>query len=654
MKNRRQTRTTVTRKQKNISKIVTGVLEVNNHGVGFVSLGNSSTDIKIHYENIGNALHGDTVEVGIFAPRKINSRPEGKVIKIITRNTPQLIGTVECNATFAFVKPDSKNYKKDIFINEKNSIGLKNGDRVIVKVTEWTSKSKSPNGEIVEILNAFSESDIAMKEILLHHGFTLNFPKEVLEELEQIKETIDAKEIAQRKNLRNVFTITIDPVDAKDFDDAISLQTLTNGNIEIGIHIADVSHYVTPNTALDKEAAQRTTSVYLPDRVLPMLPEKISNELCSLRPQEDKLTFSAVFEYNTKSELVNEWFGKTIIHSNRRYTYEEVQEIIEGKQEEHQDKILFLNTFSQALRKKRFDSGAINFNSEEVRFQLDEQGVPIAVVIKTSKESHQLIEELMLLANKQVATFVNTQKINNAPIVFPYRIHDTPDIEKLKVFSGFAATFGYSFNYKSSTDIAKSFNTLIEKSNAVPEHKILQQLGIRTMAKAIYSSENIGHYGLCFENYCHFTSPIRRYPDVLVHRILQNILTKIPAKNWKGTGDTEIYNHCSVQERKAMDAERDANKYKQVEFIQKHVGSVFDAVISGVASHGFWAETIEHKCEGYISLGNLTHIDEFKFVEAEYALVGYRKKIKFQIGQKIKVLVAATSVLKRQVDFELI
>jgi ribonuclease R len=596
-------------------------------------------------------MHGDTVEVSIFKVGNSGKRPEGIITNIVQRGQNELIGTVQLSKFFAFVVPDNKSFNKDIFINEKNSKGLKEGDRVIVRITDWNEKLKNPEGIVIDSLNDERINEIAMKEILLSQGFTLEFPEEVLKELDQLQTEITDEEVSKRKDLRNLITLTIDPHDAKDFDDAISVRKLENGLTEVGVHIADVSHYVKPNTALDKEAYQRATSVYLPDRVLPMLPEKISNELCSLRPNEDKLTFSVLFELDNKAQVKNYWIGRTVIHSNKRFTYEEAQEIIMGADNELKEQILQLHHFSQQLRQRKFDAGAINFSSEEARFILDEHGIPTDVVVKESNESHQLIEELMLLANRTVAEFVAKKKFKNEPIPFPYRIHDSPNLEKLKPFAAFAATFGHKFNLSSPEAISKSFNQMVTDTGKHPEDAILHTLGIRTMAKAVYSTDNIGHYGLAFEYYCHFTSPIRRYPDVLVHRILMQCLENHiqPISNMD-----EQCKHTSDRERKAMEAEREGQKYKQVEFMRKFIGDEFDAVISGVANFGFWAQTVDHKCEGFVSLLNLQDVDDFQFIEEEYALVGRRTKQKFQIGKSVRIKVIAAFLDKKQIDFDLV
>lgn len=630
---------------------VQGILDVSRHGMGYVTVPNMTVDIVVKKENLKDAMQGDTVEVHIFKISPVSKRPEGVISKVIKRGQQELIGTVDKQMNFAFVIPDNKSFTKDIFVPERNAGAIKTGDRVIVRITDWNPKMKNPEGIIVDVLNDERQSDIAMKQILLENGFNLEFPTEVLQELAALSTEISEEEISKRKDLRETFTLTIDPHDAKDFDDAISFRTLSDKKVEIGVHIADVSHYVQPGTALDQEAFQRATSVYLPDRVLPMLPEKISNELCSLRPKEDKLTFSVIYVMDQKGTIVEEWMGKTIIHSNHRFTYEEVQEIIETKEGLYKEEILFLNNLSQSLRKKRFKQGAINFASEEVRFKLDEHHVPIEVVVKESKECHQLIEELMLLANKSVALFVSKQQKNNQPVPFPYRIHDTPDLDKLLVFSEFAKNYGYHFDLKTPLSIARSFNDMVKDSEVHPEHKVLQALGIRTMAKAVYATDNIGHYGLAFEHYCHFTSPIRRYPDVLVHRVLLQCLERQihPLQNMN-----DLCIHCSEKERKAMEAERDGNKYKQVEFIQKHVGEEFEAVITGVTSFGIWAQTTAHRCEGFIGIQQLLEKDDFVFIEEKYALVGRRSKRQIQIGQFIKVQVAAANLVKRQIDFVLI
>ncbi|HXB95401.1 MAG TPA: ribonuclease R, partial [Puia sp.] len=515
-------------------------------------------------------------------------------------------------------------------------------------ITEW-ERNKKPQGEVVQVMDSSDVNDQAMKEILLENGFPIFFPENVQEASERLPDLIPAEEIAKRKDMRSILTFTIDPVDARDFDDALSIRHLEHGQLEIGVHIADVGYYVEPETALDKEAYTRATSVYLPDRVNPMLPERISNELCSLRPHEDKLTFSAVFRMTEKGDVKDAWLGRTVIHSDHRFTYEEVQEIIEQKTGPHQPEIELLHTFAQRMRRHRFRKGAINFSSTEVRFKLDEKGKPIGIMVKESKESHQLIEEFMLLANRTVAESVAKVKIQKKPIPFPYRVHDTPDKEKLLPFIEFAKKYGHVFDTTTPQAIARSFNQMLLDVQGKPEQHVLEQLGIRTMAKAIYTTENIGHYGLGFEHYCHFTSPIRRYPDVLVHRILQECLdgNVQPDKQLEAK-----CKHASERERAAMDSERAANKYKQVEYMQGFLGEEFEGVISGVAAFGFWVETIEHKCEGLVSLNSLLEYDDFRHVESEYSLVGRRSGRQFRMGDKVTIKIISANLSRRQLDYE--
>lgn len=625
-----------------------GRLEVTRSGMGFVVVEGLETDILIRPADFNTALHGDKVRVNIATQRE-GKRMQGVIAEVLERKQSEFIGRLQMNKGFAFFIPDSEKKMPDIFIPEKWFNGAKDEDRVVAKIVEWEGgNNKRPVGEVVTVLNE-SSSDVAMKEILLENGFPLQFPEEALEVAARIPETITEEEIAKRKDFRTILTFTIDPIDAKDFDDALSFRVLKNGNYEIGVHIADVGHYVEPATALDEAAYAKATSVYLPDRVSPMLPEHISNVLCSLRPKEDKLTFSAVFQMTPKGQVKEYWLGKTIIHSAHRFTYEDVQDIIEKQEGQFSDEVLLLNSIAQRLRKKRFDAGAINFSSTEVRFKLDEEGKPIGIVVKESKEAHQLIEEFMLLANRFVAENVSKIKVAKKPIPFPYRVHDLPSEEKLLPFMAFARKFGHKFDTSTPEATASSFNEMLAEARGKPEQHVLEQLGIRTMAKAAYTPENIGHYGLGFENYCHFTSPIRRYPDILVHRILESILTG------NGTPDKKIEQkckHCSERERAAMEAERAANKYKQVEYMHNFLGDEFEGVISGVAAFGFWVETIEHKCEGMVSITSLAEYDEFRLVQEDYCLVGTRSGRKFRMGDKVSIKVVAANLIKRQLDYE--
>ncbi|GAC1421433.1 MAG: ribonuclease R [Flavisolibacter sp.] len=637
------------KRQRNFSEYK-GVIEITRSGMGFVVVDGLDTDVLVRPGDFNTALHGDTVRIGVN-PEKSGKRLQGIVVEVLERKQIEFVGRFQgSKGGYAFVIPEGEKRMPDIFIPQSGFKGAVDNDRVVVRIREWEKDNKKrPVGVVVSILNTEDPNDAAMKEILLENGFPLQFEEEVLQEAAAIAERIGEEEIKKRNDFREILTFTIDPADAKDFDDALSIRILKNGNYEIGVHIADVSHYVVAGTALDEAAYLKATSVYLPDRVSPMLPEHISNFLCSLRPHEDKLTFSAVFQMTPKGQVKQYWLGKTLIHSNHRFTYEEVQQIIEKEDGIYRDEILLLNSIAQRLRKKRFESGAINFSSQEVRFTLDEKAKPIGIVVKESKESHQLIEEFMLLANKYVSENVSKIEINKKPIPFPYRVHDLPSEEKLLPFMAFARKFGHKFDTSTPQKTAASFNTMLQDVQGKPEQHVLEQLGIRTMAKAIYTTENIGHYGLGFEHYCHFTSPIRRYPDLLVHRILYEVLTKEIKPDKKLTQKCK---HCSERERAAMDAERAANKYKQVEYMQNFLGEEFDGVISGVASFGFWVETLEQKCEGMVSITSLAEYDEFRMVEGDYSLAGMRSGRKFRMGDKVRIQVVAANLTKRQLDYE--
>lgn len=642
-------KSTPANKKSSQTKIVKGRLDISRSGMGFVIVEGAETDVIVKPNNFGKAFHGDTVKVQVEKEPVHGKRSEGIVTDVTERKQTDFIGTLEVNKNVAFFIPASEKPIPDFFIPAESLNGAVHGSKVVARLVRWDKNDKKPQGEIINILSAKNESDMAMKEILIEAGFPLAFEEAVLKEANSLSEKITREEEKKRKDCRDILTFTIDPVDAKDFDDALSIRNLDNGNYEIGIHIADVSHFVKPDSILDKAAYARATSVYLPDRVNPMLPEKISNELCSLRPNEDKYTFSVILQITNRGEVKHKWIGRTLIHSNHRFSYEEVQQTIEAKEGLHDKPILLLNELAQGFRRERFRNGAINFSSLEVRFKLDEDGKPLGIVIKESKEAHQLVEEFMLLANRTVAEYVSKIKSNKEPIPFPYRIHDTPSEEKLLPFAAFARKFGYTFDMKNELEVATSFNKLLKDVKGKPEQHVLEQLGIRTMAKAVYTSSNIGHYGLGFENYCHFTSPIRRYPDVLVHRILQECLDKDLKIDKKMEDKCK---HCSERERAAMESERAGNKYKQVEFMKEYLGEEFDAIISGVSAFGFWAETAEHKCEGLVSVRDLSEYDDFRLDEADYALVGLRTHKKFRMGDKVRVKVVAANLTKRQLDYE--
>lgn len=643
---KKRTSNTSNTKQSALQK---GKFEVTRSGMGFVIVEGLEKDIIIRPNDFNKAFHGDLVRVEVTKGDVRAGRVQGKIAQVIERKQKQFIGTIEANREFAFFIPESDKPVPDFFIALQHLKGAKDGSRVVVRMLSWEHADKRPQGEVVELITTEMESDIAMKELLIQQGFSVQFTDDVMEESERISDLISEDELSKRRDMRDVLTFTIDPEDAKDFDDAISIAPLDKGLYEIGVHIADVSHFIEQDSALDLSAYERATSVYLPDRVVPMLPERLSNELCSLRPHEEKLTYSCIFIMNDKGEIKEHWIGRTVIHSNHRFSYENVQQIIETGAGLYEDQVLLLNKIAQALRKKRMVNGAINFSSQEVRFKLDEKGKPIGVMIKESKESHQLIEEFMLLANRAVAEKVSGTLADKKPIPFPYRIHDQPDEAKLVPFVELAKKYGYAFATKSPNEIASSFNAMLTKVKGLPEQHVLEQMGIRTMAKAAYTSKNIGHFGLGFEHYCHFTSPIRRYPDILVHRVLTTILDNAP------TIDKKMEQRCvhsSERERAAMECERAANKYKQVEYMKDYLGDEFDAVISGVAGFGFWAETVAHKCEGLISTTSLLDYDDFVYLENEYALIGRRSRRAFRIGDRVRIKVVAANLTKRQLDYE--
>ena len=626
-----------------------GVFEITRSGMGFVIVSGLERDIIIRPNDFNRAFHGDQVRVEITKGDVRAGRLQGRITQVIERKQKQFVGIVEVNKDFSFFIPSSDKAIPDFFIPNHALKNAKDGQKVIARIVSWEEKDKRPKGEVIEVITEEMEGDLAMKEILIQQGFSIVFQDDVLEESERIPEQITEDEIKSRRDIREILTFTIDPDDAKDFDDALSFQRIDKDHIEIGVHIADVSHYIEEDSALDTSAYERATSVYLPDRVVPMLPERLSNGLCSLRPHEEKLTYSCIFKMNNEGEIKETWIGRTVIKSNHRFSYEDVQKIIDNQTGLYDKEVLLLHQLAQTMRKVRMKEGAINFSSQEVRFKLDELGKPIGIVIKESTASHQLIEEFMLLANRTVAEKVSKVKVSNKPLPFPYRVHDQPDEDRLIPFVEFAKKYGYNFMTKTPAQIASSFNEMLVKVKGLPEQRVLEQMGIRTMAKAIYTSKNIGHYGLGFEDYCHFTSPIRRDPDILVHRVLTGVLSGDPEVDKKMEQKCQ---HCSERERAAMDAERASNKYKQVEFMKQYLGEEFDAVISGVASFGFWAETVDHKCEGLVSATSLLDYDDFVYYESEYALIGKRSNWAFRIGDPVKIKVISANLTKRQLDYE--
>lgn len=632
------------------AKYVFGTADITRNGAGYVSVQGMENDIFIPHKFVRNAMQGDEVKVRVTM---FGRRPEGEIVEIIRRSQDNFTGRVDVLDKFAFFVADERKLNTDVFIPLSALNGAKNDDRVIVRILDWNKDGKKPIGEVVELLPDKSSADLDMKMILIGNGFSIDFPSACYKELEKYTDVIPPQEIATRVDFRDILTFTIDPEDAKDFDDAISVRTLENGNYEIGVHIADVSHYVREGSELDKEAEKRATSVYLPDRVCPMLPEKLSNLLCSLRPNEDKLTFSTIFEFDKKFNIVNYSIAKTIIHSRRRFTYEEAQQRIETGQGDYAEEMLLLDKIAKHLRAKRFKKGAIAFEKAEVRFKLDETGKPIGIVLKVRKDSNLLVEDFMLLANETVARYGGQPKKGKRPQPFVYRIHDKPDPAKLEMFSAVAARFGYNINFDDPRQAAEIFNTLLKKIEGKPEQNALETLAIRSMAKAEYTTENIGHYGLAMEHYTHFTSPIRRYPDVLVHRLLFNLIAD---KNDVIIDKTELEARCknsSLMERKAMDAEREATKYKQIEYLQDKVGGEFEGVITGVIARGIFVEMSENKCEGMVST-EMMGDEDFVFEEKMVRLIGSRSRRKFQLGDKVKVKLLSADVILRRIDMELI
>ena len=626
-----------------------GFIELTARGAGFVVTDDEQEDIYVAPQNIGQSLNGDRVKVRVFKRGK--SRMEGEIVAVLSRERTQFVGTIETHDKFAFLVPDNLKSGTDIYIPKEKLSGAKNGDKALVKITVWPKSSKNPYGEVVEVLGKPGSNDTEMISILCNNGIDYKFPQEVLEEAELIGMALDPTEVAKRRDFRDITTFTIDPADAKDFDDALSFKRLENGNIEIGVHIADVSYYVRPGSAMDKEALKRSNSVYLVDRVVPMLPEQLSNLACSLRPKEDKFSFSAVFEMDETGKVYGKWFGKTVIHSNRRFSYEEAQEIIEGKTGDFQEEILILDKIAKILRNARLKNGALNIESEEMRFKLDEKGHPEEVVIKTSKDAHKLIEEFMLLANKKVAVFIAEPKKGRDIIPFVYRVHDKPDIDKIALFNVFIDKFGYKLYFSHPDQIAKSINKLLGDIRLTNEYSLIQTMAIRSMARATYETKNIGHYGLAFEFYTHFTSPIRRYADLVVHRIVQEELTH--QKHRYGKELDEVCKRISRMERKAVDAERESTKYFQTLFVQDHIGEEFIGTVSGIAEFGLFVKMDENYCEGMVPMLEIPG-DRFSFDAEKYRIIGNKTKKEYNFGDKVRVKISDVNPRKRQINLELV
>ncbi len=626
---------------------ITGRVDHVNKRFAYVVSPELDDDIWVKTEDLMSAIDGDTVEVKINKKGKDGSKPEGRVIRLIERGRTELVGKIEILPKYAFVVTDNRKVYVDVFVYPEKVGKAKTGDKVMVKIKEWHGgRAKNPIGHVSRVLGKAGENEAEIHSIMAEFNLPFEFPKNVEKAADQIEVAIPKEEIKKRRDFRKVTTFTIDPLDAKDFDDAISFEVMKNGNYEIGVHIADVSHYVEPESILDVEAVNRATSVYLVDRTIPMLPEKLSNGVCSLRPKEEKLTFSAVFEVTPTGKIKDYWFGRTVIYSDRRFTYEEAQERIESGEGDFQEEINTLNGLAKILKGERFKKGAINFETTEVKFKLDEKGKPLGIIPKERKDAHKLVEEFMLLANKYVAE--NVFNLEKGKSTFVYRTHDNPDAERLDTFAKFAAKFGHKVQGIQG-DVSAALNTLLDDIQGKPEQNVLESLAIRSMSKAVYTTEPKGHFGLAFPHYTHFTSPIRRYPDVMVHRLMQHYLDKKKSPN--ADDYNELCRHSSEREKRAADAERASIKFKQVEYMQSVENKPFEGVISGVTEWGIFVEITETKCEGMIRAVNMTD-DFYEFDQKNYCMIGKRNKRRFTLGDQVVVKVVATDIERRTIDLE--
>ncbi len=640
---------------------LTGRVDRVNKSFAFIVIEGREDDIYVDAELLNGAWDGDIVKIQPLTKNTRGgrssrgdsgkNRTEGRVVEIVERAGKEIVGIIEINRGYAVVQPDNKKLFDPIFIESEETKEAENGDKVIVKVIQWPTRRSQAEGEIVTVLGKAGNNDVEMHAILAEFGLPYQFPEIVEEEANKIPDKIAKKDIAKRKDIRDVLTFTIDPVDAKDFDDALSLRNLEEGNVEIGVHIADVSHYVLPGTELDKEAFRRATSVYLVDRTVPMLPEKLSNNLCSLRPNEDRLAFSAIFEISPKGKILKEWFGRTVIHSDRRYSYEEAQQILDAGEGDFVAELKTMNALAKIFRKERFKNGAINFETPEVRFRLDENGKPLGIYQKERHDTNKLIEEFMLLANKRVAEYVYTLSKDEVKNTMVYRIHEAPDPDRLKTFATFVAKLGHKLEVEEENKIAKSMNKMLLDVEGKPEQNLIESLAVRTMAKARYSVEDLGHFGLAFKRYSHFTSPIRRYPDVMAHRLLQHYL------DGGKSVDKEAYEaaskHSSDRERLAAEAERASIKYKQVEYMSMmDHDKEFDGIITGVTEFGIFVEITETASEGLIRMTDLGD-DYYELEKENYRIVGQRTKKIYTFGDQVKVKVKDTNLARRSMDLYL-
>lgn len=630
---------------------VVGTVDMKSTGKAYVVPEDGGEDIQIASNNTGKALHGDKVKVAMFPKRK-SKKVEGEIVEVLERARTEFVGIFSISHGYAFVVSVSDNMPVNFYIPRGSYKRAKDGQKVIVKMTDWPENSRNPFGEVVRVLGYPGENNVEMQSILLEYEYPLEFPKDVEKEAGKISDKISSSEIKKRRDFRDIFTITIDPKDAKDFDDAISYRKLPNGNHEVGVHIADVSHYVKPGSAIDREAQERGTSVYLVDRTIPMLPEKLCNNVCSLRPDEEKLTFSTVFEMNDKAEIINHWIGKTVIESNRRFAYEEVQTMIEGGEGDFKEEILILNDLATKLRDKCMAQGSINFHSEEVKFILDENMHPIDTYVKVQQEANMLIEDFMLLANRTVAEAIGKKDSKYHGYTFVYRVHDEPNPEKLFSFISLVSKLGFSMNISTRENLVKSYNALFDAVEGRGEKNLVETVALRTMAKALYSTVNIGHYGLAFPYYTHFTSPIRRYPDLMVHRLIERYMIE----NQPSVSQNEyevLCQHASEMERKAAEMERESVKFKQAEYLQDKIGHVFDGLISGISKWGIYVELKDNKCEGMVRYNTLQ--DDFYYLDEEnFRVIGQERGTIFQLGDPVKVRIESVDLIKKQMDFTLV